>query len=41
MLTKLEDKPGVSIMADLCFKIDLNVSLFLEGRKQLPAAEVE
>ena len=49
-LTKLEDKPGVSIMADRGFTIkdmlkdlgiDLNLPPFMEGRKQLPAAEVQ
>ncbi len=49
-LTTLEDKPGVSIMADRGFtvkdmlkqlKIKLNLPPFMEGRKQLPAEEVQ
>jgi len=47
-LTKLEDKPGVSIMADRGFTIKdvlkdlgINIPPFLEGRKQLPAAKVD
>ena len=49
-LTKLEDKPGVSIMADRGFTIkdmlsklnvDLNIPPFMEGRQQLPAQEVQ
>ena len=49
-LTKLEDKPGISIMADRGFTvkdmlkdlgIDLNIPPFLEGRRQLPSTEVE
>ena len=49
-LTTLEDKPGVSIMADRGFtikdmlkqlKIELNLPPFMEGRKQLPAEEVQ
>ena len=49
-LTILEDKPGVSIMADRGFtvkdmlkqlKIKLNLPPFMEGRKQLPAEEVQ
>ena len=49
-LTKLEDKPGVSIMADRGFTIKemlnklgihLNLPPFMEGRKQLPAQEVQ
>ena len=49
-LTKLEDKPGISIMADRGFTIkdmlkeigiNLNIPPFLEGRKQLPSTDVE
>ena len=49
-LTKLEDKPGISVMADRGFTIkdmlkdlgiDLNIPPFLEGRRQLPSTEVE
>ena len=49
-LTTLEDKPGVSIMADRGFtikdmlkqlKIELNLPPFMEGRKQLPVEEVQ
>ena len=49
-LTKLEDKPGISIMADRGFTIKdllsklgvgLNIPPFLEGRQQLPAKEVQ
>ena len=49
-LTTLQDKPGVSIMADRGFtikdmlqelKIELNLPPFMEGRKQLPAGEVQ
>ena len=41
-LTKLEDKPGISIMADQCFTIkdilkelgiNLSIPLFLEGKQ--------
>ena len=48
-LTKLSDKPGISIMADRGFtlrdvlnklNIQLNLPLFMEGRRQLPAEEV-
>lgn len=48
-LTKLEDKPGISIMADRGFtvkdmlkalNIDPNMPPFMEGRKQLPVEEV-
>ena len=48
-LTKLEDKPGISIMADRGFVIkdlldglgvSLNIPPFLEGRTQLSAGEV-
>ena len=48
-LTKLEDKPGISIMADRGFtiedmlsalNIELNVPPFMKGRQQLPAEEV-
>ena len=50
ILDTLADKPGISIMADRGFtikdmlkelNIDLNIPPFLEGRHQLPAAEVE
>ena len=49
-LTKLEDKPGISIMADRGFtikdmlkelNIELNISPFLDGRRQLPSTDVE
>jgi len=49
-LTKLTDKPGISIMADRGFTIkdvlrslnvDLNLPPFMEGRKQLPASDVQ
>ena len=49
-LTKLEDKPGISIMADRGFTIkdilrelgiNLNIPPFLEGRKQLSSSDVE
>ena len=49
-LTKLEDKPGISIMANRGFTIknilrgfgiDLNIPPFLEGRRQLPSTEVK
>ena len=49
-ITTLEDKPGVSIMADRGFtikdmlkqlKIELNLPPFMEGRKQLPAEDVQ
>ena len=49
-LTTLEDKPGISIMADRGFTIkdllkDLNIGLnippFLDGRQQLPPTEIE
>ena len=49
-LIKLEDKPGVSIMADRGFTIkdilnnlgiDLNLSPFMQGTKQLMAFEVK
>ena len=48
--TCLEDKPGISIMADRGFTIkdmlkaigvDLNIPPFMEGRQQLPASEVQ
>ena len=48
-LERLEDKPGISIMADRGFtikdllsklKIDLNIPPFMEGRDQLPAQEI-
>ena len=47
-LTKLEDKPGISIMADRGFTvkdmleklgIGLNIPPFMEGRQQLPSEE--
>ena len=49
-LTQLEDKPGISIMADRGFTIkdmlreigvELNIPPFMEGRQQLPREEVE
>ena len=49
-LTTLQDKPGISIMADRGFTIkdmlkdigiDLNIPPFMEGRAQLPAKEVQ
>ena len=49
-LTCLEDKPGISIMADRGFTIkdmlqaigvDLNIPPFMEGRQQLPASKVQ
>ena len=49
-LTKLENKPGISIMADRGFTIkdllsklgvELNIPPFLEGRQQLPVEEVQ
>ena len=49
-LTKLEDKPGISIMADRGFTvkdmlekfgIGLNIPPFMEGRQQLPSEEIE
>ena len=49
-LTKLEDKPGISIMADRGFtirdmlsalNIELKIPPFMEGRQQLPAEEVQ
>lgn len=49
-LTKLEDKPGISIMADRGFTvkdmleklgIELNIPPFMEGRQQLPSEEIE
>lgn len=49
-LTALEDKPGISIMADRGFtikdmlkelNIDLNIPPFLEGRSQLPPEKIE
>ena len=49
-LDALKDKPGISIMADRGFTIkdilqelgiDLNIPPFLEGRRQLPATEIE
>ena len=50
ILPSLQDKPGISIMADRGFtikdmlkelNIDLNIPPFMEGRQQLPAEEVE
>ena len=38
-LTKLKDKPGVAIMADRGFTV--NLPPFMEGRQQLPATEVQ
>ena len=49
-LTTLQDKPGISIMADRGFTIkdmlqdlgvDLNIPPFMEGRSQLPASELK
>ena len=49
-LTTLQDKPGISITADRGFtikdmlkelNIELNLPPFMEGRKQLPAEEVQ
>ena len=49
LLTRLQDKPGISIMADRGFTIrdmlkqigiDLNIPPFMEGRPQLPAKEI-
>ena len=49
-LTKLEDKPGMSIMADRgftikdmlsCLSIGLNIPPFMEGRQQLSSQDVE
>ena len=49
-LTTLQDKPGVSIMADRGFTIkdmlselnvELNIPPFMEGRRQLPAQEIQ
>ena len=49
-LTALEDKPGVSIMADRGFtikdmlktlNIDLNIPPFLDGQQQLPPEEIQ
>ena len=50
LLTSLQDKPGISIMADRGFTIkdmlqdigiDLNIPPFMEGRWQLPAKMVK
>lgn len=50
LLTSLQDKPGISIMADRGFTIkdkledigiDLNIPPFMEGRKQLPSKEIK
>ena len=50
LLTKLKDKPGISIMADRGFtikdllkeiNIGLNIPPFLDGKKQLSPAEIE
>ena len=49
LLTHLEDKPGISVMADRGFTIKdilndigvkLNIPPFMDGRKQLPAEEI-
>ena len=49
-LTTLEDKPGISIMADRGFTIkdmlkqlnvDLNIPPFMDGRRQLPSQEIQ
>ena len=49
-LTTLQDKPGISIMADRGFtikvrlkelNIELNIPPFLDGRSQLPAQEIQ
>ena len=49
-LTTLEDKPGISIMADKGFTIkdmlkqlnvDLNIPPFMDGRRQLPSQEIQ
>ena len=49
LLTRLQDKPGISIMADRGFTIrdmlkqigiDLNIPPYVEGRLQLPAKEI-
>ena len=49
-LTTLQDKPGISIMADRGFTIkdmvkdigiELNIPPFMEGRAQLPVKEVQ
>ena len=49
-LTKLEDKPGISIMADRGFTVKdmleklgvgLNIPPFMEGRQQLPSEDIE
>ena len=49
LLDKLANKPGVSVIADRGFtikdqlqplNIKLNIPLFMEGRKQLPAEEL-
>ena len=49
LLTHLEDKPGISIMADRGFTIKdilndigvkLNIPPFMDGRKRLPAEEI-
>ena len=49
-LDKLQDKPGIAIMADRGFtvkdmlrelNIELNIPPFMEGRQQLPYQEVE
>ena len=50
LLTALEDKPGVSIMADRGFtikdmlkklNIDLNIPPFLDGQQQLPPEKIQ
>ena len=49
-LTRLEDKPGISIMADRGFTVkdmlerigvELNIPPFMEGREQLPAKDIQ
>ena len=49
-LTTIDDKPGISTMADRGFTIqdmlneigvDLNMTPFLDGRAQLPAKEIQ
>ena len=50
LLEKLDDKPGIAVMADRGFtikdtlaklNIELNIPPFLEGRKQLSSSEVD
>ena len=45
-LNKLQDKPGISIMADRGFTIrdilkELNIPPFMQGRQQLPQEEIQ